>query len=480
MTTPPEQTDPHAAPPDPAPPRIEDVAEVSPHDERVAELIEHTIDVPVLASAVEQQAAADAADTLETLQEAEAAEVLEQMDDRSAAEALAEMQMPLAVGVLQDLVDEDLDYAARLAGLMAPDDAVDLLQAVGDSYREEILAHLPLAEAATLRRLVGFDRESAGGLMTSDYLALRTDMTVGDATELVRARSIPEGLQNLPVVSAHGRLEGIVGLRQLLLATNDQRIDGIMKKTVKAVRPDIDREHVAREFDRYDFAMLPVVDLDERLIGIVTVDDVIDIILAEHTEDVQMTVGAGAVEAVYSQVGEKFRGRFPWLAASLVLTGLAALAILLFHEMIAERPILAFLAAVIAPVVGNAGHQALAVTLRGIVLDEVRRERVAPLVAREAQVGALTGVALGAVLAAVLAALAPSFGSSWQLGLVAGGSLVVAMMAGTLAGAGVPLLMRRLGADPAHASAIVLILATDAMSYTTFLSLTFTLAGWVP
>ncbi|MHC4130180.1 MAG: CBS domain-containing protein, partial [Planctomycetota bacterium] len=130
---------------------------------------------------------------------------------------------------------------------------------------------------------------------------------------------------------------------------------------------------MAREFDRYDYAMLPVVDLDDRLIGIVTVDDVIDIIRAEQTEDVQKTVGAGAVEAVYSRLGEKLRGRFPWLGMSLVLTCVAAAVVLVFHDMISQYTTLAWLLPVIAAVVGNAGHQALAVTLRGIVLDEVRR-----------------------------------------------------------------------------------------------------------
>ncbi|MHC4416828.1 MAG: magnesium transporter MgtE N-terminal domain-containing protein, partial [Planctomycetota bacterium] len=130
---------------------IEEVGETSPLDERVAELIEHTIDVPVLAEAVEQQEAADAADTLETLAEEEAAEVLELMDDRAAAEALSEMQMPLAVGVMQDLVDEELAYAGRLLQLMAPDDAADLLQVMEHSYREEVLAAVPLGPAAALR-----------------------------------------------------------------------------------------------------------------------------------------------------------------------------------------------------------------------------------------------------------------------------------------------------------------------------------------
>jgi len=457
---------------------IEEVGETSAQDERVAELIEHTIDVPVLAEAVEQQEAADAADTLEALAEEEAADVLEQMDDRAAAEALAEMQAPLAASVMQDLVDEDLAYAGRLVQVMAPDDAADLLQGMAPSYREEVMAAVPLGSAAALRKLIGYDRESAGGMMTTDYLALRQDMTVGEATEIIRGQIVPEGVQHLLVVGDDGRLVGIVGLRDLLLSGSGRRIGDLMQETVKAIRVGVDRETVAREFDRYDYAMLPVVDLDDRLIGIVTVDDVIDIIRAEQTEDVQKTVGAGAVEAVYSGLGEKLRGRFPWLGVSLVLTCFAAAVVLVFHEMISEHTTLAWLLPVIAAVVGNAGHQALAVTLRGIVLDEVRRERVLPLVSREAAVGLVNGAALGAVIFLMLMLpIVP--GASWQLGLVAAISITVAMVVGTLAGACIPLVMRGLGIDPAQSSAIVLILITDAVSFTTLLFLSFWLLGQV-
>ena len=457
---------------------IEEVGETSPQDERVAGLIEHTIDVPVLAEAVEQQEAADAADTLETLAEEEAADVLEQMDDQAAAQALAEMQTPLAVGVMQDLVDEDLAYAARLVDEMAPDDAADLLQAMGHSYREEVLAGMPLGAAAALRKLIAYDRESAGGMMTTDYLALQQDMTVAEATEIIRGGTVPEGVQHLPVSADDGRLVGIIGFRDLLLSPPDRRIGDLLKQSLKAVRPGVDREEVAREFDRYDYAMMPVVDLDGRLIGIVTVDDVIDIIRAEQTEDVQKTVGAGAVEAVYSRVGEKFRGRFPWLGASLLLISLAASVVLVFHELVGRMPTLAWLLPVIAAVVGNAGHQALAVTLRGIVLGEVRRERVLPLLVREATVGLLNGVALGAVIFLLLnLPIVP--GHSWQLGLVAGVAITMAMVVGTLAGAGIPLVMRGLGIDPAQSSAIVLVVITDGVSFTTVLLLSVALLSQI-
>ncbi len=463
----------------PPPSRVEDVAETSPQDERVAELLEHTIDVSVLAGAVEQQQAADAADTLESLEEQEAAEVLEQMEDQVAAEALAEMETPLATGVLADLTEEDPAYIGRLLELMAPDDAADLLQALDEPTRARLLGAMAQAPAHELVQLISYDRESAGGLMTTDFLALGESMTIHEACDFIRASPVPGETQYALVTDADDRLVGIIGLRKLLLAQSHERVAQLMNRSVKAIRPELDREAVARTFDRYDYAMLPVADDDGRLLGIVTVDDVIDIIRAEQTEDVQKTVGAGAGEAVYSGLGEKLRGRFPWLGASLLLTCLAAAVVLVFHEMIGEYTILAYLLPVIAAVVGNAGHQALAVTLRGIVLDEVRRERVWPLVAREATVGLLSGAALGVVIFLVLnLPIVP--GASWQLGLVAAISITIAMTVGTLTGAGVPLIMRGLGIDPAQSSAIVLIMITDAVAFTTLLTLSSVLLKHLP
>jgi magnesium transporter len=179
---------------------------------------------------------------------------------------------------------------------------------------------------------------------------------------------------------------------------------------------------------------------------------------------------------VYSSVGEKFRGRFPWLGTSLVLTACASVAVLFGEDLIRERPVLAFLMPVIAALVGNAGHQALAVTLRGIVLDEIRPDHVLPLVLREASVGFINGAALGVLLFLALSAMSVWVDSaSWQVGAVAGFATMIAMGVGTLAGSCIPLIMRRVGVDPAHASAILLIMVTDGMAFTVLLGLTFLL-----
>jgi magnesium transporter len=443
---------------------------------RVDALLAHSIDVPALAEAVERQEAPDAADTLERLEEDEAAQVLVAMEGQAAAEALAEMRGPLAAGVIEDLIDEgSLAYAAQLVGLMAPDDAADLTQALDGERQAALLGALPAGKAVALRQLIGYAEDTAGGLMTTDFLALRAEQTVEEATGAIRARELPEEVHELPVVDA-GRLVGVISLRTLLISRADRRVGDIMARDVATIGPDLDQEEVAREFDRYDRFMLPVVDVHDRLLGIVTVDDVIDIIREEQTEDVQRTVGAGAEEAVYSGIAEKIRGRLPWLVVSFLLAIPASIVVLRFSGFVAELSILAVLMPIVAALAGNAGHQALAVTLRGIALAEVRAGRVWPLVRREAIVGLLNGLAVGGLVGLGVSVLSLEVESaSWRLGVVVAVSMSMSMCTGTLAGASIPLIMRRFGADPAQSSAIFLIMITDAMAFLTFLGLAWTL-----
>ena len=211
----------------------------SPEDERVAALMEHTIDVPIFAEAVEQQRPADAADTLEDL-ETEAVEVLQQMEDQAAAEALAEMETPLAISVLDDLVQEDRGvYARTLLERMAPDDAADLLQAISERDRENLLRHLAPESAARLRRLVSYPEDSAGGLMTTDFLSLRTNTSVGEAIEKVRdvveTERFPQGMQHLMVMDDDDHLAGVISLRDLLLSPNRSSVADVMNPDVASV-----------------------------------------------------------------------------------------------------------------------------------------------------------------------------------------------------------------------------------------------------
>ncbi len=447
----------------------------SPEDQRVAEMLEDpTVDVGALAQAVEQQEAPDAADTLEDLDQEEAAEVLEEMEATAGAHALAEMRPVLAAGVVEDLIEEGkLEYAGHLLELMAPDDAVDLLQAVLPATRESLLRVMKQEPARDLGQLITYDRESAGGMMTTDFLALRERMTVNQAIEYIRGSEIGEDIMHALVRDDGDHLVGIVTLRKLLLARSNERIGDLMSRNVEAVKAELDRESVAHHFDRYDYSVLPVIDRRGKILGIITVDDVIDIIREEQTEDVQRSVGAGAREAVYSPVVDKVRGRLPWLGASLGLMCGSASVVLMGEEMIQSCPMLAFLLPAIAAVVGNAGQQAMMITLRGIVLQEIRPERVTPLLLREVAVGLFNGAILGLFVMLIVIVLTTFVESaSLHLGAIAGLARCVSMMAATLAGSGIPLAMKKFGIDPALASSIILIVITDAASFSTLL-LTF-------
>ena len=463
-----------------AEPQIENPAEASPEDKRVAQLMEHTLDVPVLASAVEAQDAADAADTLESLTESDAVDILEEMDLESAADALSHMLAPLASSVLEDLVEENPEYAARLVEQMPPDDAADLLQDIPEEKQARLLSVMSASPRATLQQLLSYDEESAGGIMTPEVLTVRSSMSVNEAVDAIRLSEVDEDSQYVFVVDGEGRLTGIVGLRQLVIAAPEDQIGEICDREVAAVPPDLDREEVAREFEKYDYLVLPVIDAEQRLLGVVTVDDVIDSIRAESTEDAQKMVGAGREELVFSPIGEKLKGRIPWLVVNLLTSCVAAVVVLQFENLIAEIAVLAVLMPVIANQSGNAGQQSLAVTLRGIVLDQVRPALAWRLMLREGVVGLVNGCIAGILVGSVVAVIEISTGSgSWRLGAVIALSMACSLTIGTLTGAGLPLLMRKLGVDPATASTIFLTMVTDSTSFFVFLGLASLLATWL-
>jgi magnesium transporter len=449
--------------------------------DQVIEAAEAEQSVEQLAPQVEEMGAPEAADTLERLEPQESAEVVKRMEDAAAAEALSHMDVPLAVTVMMDL---DPAEAANLIALMEPDDAADILQGMSKHLCADIIAKLPPRQSASLGKLALYDPESAGGIMTTDIIVVPETMSIGHAIEFIQRNQIRPSQHDVYCVDESKRLVGQIGLRELLLHPDRDAVSEWMARDVDAVLPGVDREAVAKLFEKYDYLTVPVVDEQRRVLGMVTVDDVIDIISAEHTEDALKQVGAGAHEAVYSPIRVKFKGRFPWLLVNLVTSQVAASVIFLHKGLIAEIPVIATVMPVIANQAGNAGQQSLAVTLRGLVLGEIRRERVSRLILREMLLGLIAGCAVGVVLAlsmwligADVLSLHPEFG--WRLGVVAGIAMTGALYVGCLVGTLIPLVMDRLGFDPATASSIFLTMFTDGCSFLTFLTILYFTSDWV-
>ncbi len=448
-------------------------------EQRFSQLVDDGAAPEEMAREAEAAEAPDAADFLETLEPDSSREVVHTMDDEAAADALAHMQAPLAAGVVEDL---PADEAAGYLDMMDPDDAVDILQELSKPAADAILAELPPRQAAALGALALYHAETAGGLMTTRVVRIPDGWRVAEAVTRIRSsKNDDDKFFYVYCVDDRGRLTGVVNLRDLLLAEPDTPIADIMDRDLVALRAGMDREDVAREFERYDHVALPVLDVGDRLLGVVTIDDVIDAIRAEHTEDALKQVGAGASEVVTDTVGQKLRARAPWLVVNLGAALLAALVILQFKGSIEALPLLAVLMPVIANQAGNGGQQSLAITLRGLVLGEVRRQRVSALLIRETIFGLITGVIVGALLAGGIAILGATgvIDNGWRLGLVAAVAMAVSLAVGCLFGSGIPILMERLKVDPATASTVFLIMLTDMISFAAFLGLAAALHGWL-
>ncbi len=454
-------------------------------DEIVEALLEERAAPETLASAVADQEAPDAADTIERLERDEQAELVQRMENPAAADALAYMPAELASTVVEDLAD---DEAAALIALMDPDDAADILQLLPEERRSVLLGLLHPRRAAVLAKLSLFDPESAGGLMTTDIAVVRANMTIGQAIERIKRDSIGEHQPAVFCVDDQKRLLGSISLRSLLVIDDAELVADHLRTDIEPVLPEVDQEEVARLFDRYDYLTLPVVDHAGRVLGMITIDDIVDTITAETTEDAMKQVGAGAAEAVYSTVRAKLKGRAPWLLVNLATATLAAIVLLGFQDLIERIAVAAVIFPIIANQCGNTGYQSLAVTLRGLVLGEIRRERVRPLIVKEAGFGVVMGLGTGVVVlgAVTLLGLLGDVtgleileGLGWRVGLVAGSAMAAAMCVACLVGTAIPLFMQRCGIDPATASSIFLTMLTDMLSFATFLGLVFLTEPWL-
>ena len=411
---------------------------------------EHPADV---ADAIEALSATAGAEVLAALPVEAAADALEHMDEEDAEQYVAELAPQLAANAVQE---------------MAPDDAADLLAELPPERREEILAGLDADDRAQLEQLMAYPPESAGGIMSPEVTALGEHLTVAEAVNaLRRVADESEQVYYTYVVDRDNRLVGVLSLRDLLLGRSTQHLRDIMISNLVSLPASMDREDVAALFTKYGYLALPVVDEDQHLLGIVTVDDAVDVMQDEATEDMHRMVGAGADEHVASPVPFVLRRRIPWLVVNLGTAFLASLVVGLFEPTLKHLTALAVLLPVVAGQAGNTGLQSMAVMIRGIATGETRGLRLTGILLRELGIGLGTGLLIGLTCALVCLAWR---GDAW-LAVVLGSAMVACMLVATVSGALVPLLMRRMGFDPAQSASIILTTITDVAGFGIFLAL---------
>lgn len=411
--------------------------------------------------------AADLADRLQRLEDEEARSVLRQLPAAKAAAALAEIEEERLPELLEAF---DAAHLAEILQQMPPADAVDLLQQLPATARRDALAKLPAPAAESVRGLLRYPEDTAGGIMSNRFIALREDMTVEQVRALLRDRAQEERVEDvsyLYVVDERQRLKGIVSLRDLVFRRAERRMMEIMNREVKFVRAEADQEELARQFGHYHYLGLPVLDGEGRLLGLVKASDALEIASKEATEDMQLMVGLSGEERALTPWPLSIKRRLPWLYINLGTAFIAAFVVGLFEDTIAKWTALAIFLPIVAGQGGNAGMQTLTVIIRDLALGEIAPGDGRRALLKEIILGLFNGLAIGLIVGLI--------GWWWKgsltLGLVAGAAMLLNQLAAAVSGVVIPLGLRALRLDPALASSIFLTTVTDVAGFFFFLGL---------
>jgi len=417
-------------------PEVKEALDSNP--EALIELTEelHPADLADLAMALEPE---HAQKLLTVLPTEAAARLLEMCEEEDRSELFAK------------LATDAMDRAASITDLMAPDDRADLYATLAEDLRSELLAALDDEESRDIRQLLSYPEDTAGALMTTDFVALPAETSAAHAIELVRKTAAEmETIYSAYAVDPHGTLLGVVSLRDLVLSPADRTLDEIMNANIVTARVDNDQEEVARLIKKYDLLALPVVDRTHRIVGIITVDDILDVVEEEATEDVQKLGAVEPLEQPYisTPMWDLVRARAPWLVVLFVAV-LATRNVLEAYSTSIPVMLLWFVP-LIASAGGNSGSQSATLVIRALALSNMGLADSRKILGRELLVGLSLGlivctVAIGSVLAFESTR---SIGMVWTISL----SVIAVVTMGALLGSGVPLLLERLGIDPAVSS----------------------------
>ncbi len=423
----------------------------------------------------------DAADVLEEMSEEVAVDLLTGLDPDSAAEILEEIAPELAAEIVEQL---PIDMGAAAFDRMDPQDAADLIGALSEEVARDVLNTMGAAEADAVRHLLVYPPDSAGGLMSQEIAVLPLGLTLGEAIERIRIlRHELDDLSYVYVVDDAYRLKGVISFRDLVFGRPGAGLDEAMVADPVSVTAFADREEVAELVQRYHLFGIPVTDDGGHLLGMVTTEAVLEAVQDEATEDFALAVGAGVEETVYTDVLPSARMRSPWLLLNLVLALGVAFVVEKQTGVISDLPVLAALMPVVALLGGNAGTQSLAVVIRSLATDDIPTSRIPAILGRQLRVGVLVGVPVGMAAAVTTFVLIHSGIFATRAAPAADVAVVVALAAltnltvATTVGAAIPLLLRRVGLDPALASSIILTFVTDMVGFGGFLVVAGVLLG---
>jgi len=414
----------------------------------------------------------DVAEWLDLLSQEDRQRILGALDHEAAGTVLTDTTPSIRAELVDEMGPERL---ARIAEALPADEAADLIGELEDKDTERVLHHISDEDEEVLRQLLTYPEDTAGGIMNPEVVALRPSDTVDDAIRFLRTADPDTITAAVYLVDDTNRLQGFVRLRRLVTARPEARLGDIMSTDVISVPVDTDQEEVADLVDKYEFMAIPVVDGDNRLMGAITVDDVLEVIEEEATEDIYKMAGSFAEEEESESIFHVARYRLPWLLVCLAGTQLSSFVLVLASREVRLYDQMSVFTAAIMAMAGNTSLQSSTTTVRRLALDTLPRSRFGRHIAREIIVALLMGIVCGAV-ASLLALV---LHNNPLIGLALGPAMAIGMSAASLLGTAMPMALDLIGVDPAVASGPLVSTINDSLALTVYFSVATGILLWV-
>ena len=413
----------------------------------------------------------------ETIEPIDFAQMAEDFDDGTLKRVLSLLSDENRAKIFEEAED---DFRLRMAKLtdnhsllntfeyMQKDDIVDLLGDFPTGRRKEVLDLMKKDDRQIITKLLNYPEDSAGGIMTTAYLSLNENLTVSQGLQKIREIAPrTEVIETIYVTDAQHRLTGSLDLRELLSAAKTETIRSIMDPGVIYVTPEVDQEEVAKKVSRYDLNSIPVVNAKKQLLGIITVDDVIDVIIEEHDEDMLQMAGVSSEERLNTSLGQSIRFRLPWLLVNLATAFLASFTVKMFESTINKVVALSAIMTIVSGIGGNAGSQTMSVLVRELSHNKITTAEALKGFFKEILLGVIDGAANGVVTGVAVYFIYGNF----YLGVIVLVAMIGNMIVAGVFGFLVPLILDKIHADPAVASSIFVTTATDVLGFFIFLGL---------
>jgi magnesium transporter len=408
---------------------------------------------------------ADIADLIDELDEEDRLHLFSLLEVEKASEVILELSDTSREQIIEDLSNEQL---TDIIEEMESDDKADIIAELSDDQAKAVLDAIEPEESQEVQELLKYPEDTAGGIMQSELVSVKKQATINDAFQaVVDAKNEMENIHSIFVVNEEDKLIGTVPLQRLITTKRFTPIVDVIDEDIPSVNADMDQEEVARLFKKYDLVSIGVVDGQQHLLGRITIDDIMDTVQEETSEDIYRIAGLGHDDTIFNKTFDSVKKRLPWLYLNLMTALTSVLVIGFFEDTIKLMVALVFFMPVIAGLGGNAGGQTLALIIRGIALGEITFENAKRVLYRQIAIGVTNGIAIGFVIAVIA--------YFWKgipvLGLVIGLAMIISVFMGTMVGVLIPLALKRLNLDPALGSNILLTAFTDAFGFFSYLTL---------